>query len=218
MNSNKFWTPSLISAAIFAALYMCSAAVAAVVTGNGEFLFYIASMAVIIAGIGWAHAGIHFSGLAVWCLALWGLMHMAGGLVPVPESWNIDGHIRVLYSWWLVPGFLKYDNVVHVFGFGATTLACWQGIRAVAGPRRVRPTFGVLLLAAAAAQGFGAINEIIEFAATLSLPETNVGGYVNTGWDLVSNLSGSVIAAVLIRVFSKAERNGTVKSSMVSAD
>ena len=46
--------------------------------------------------------------------------------------------------------------------------------------------------------GFGALNEVIEFVATLTVPETNVGGYVNTGWDLVSNMIGSITAAVLI--------------------
>jgi hypothetical protein len=46
--------------------------------------------------------------------------------------------------------------------------------------------------------GFGAFNEVIEFAATQTVPETNVGGYVNTGWDLVSNMVGSFIAAGLI--------------------
>jgi hypothetical protein len=47
--------------------------------------------------------------------------------------------------------------------------------------------------------GFGALNEVIEFAATLTMPHTNVGGYVNTGWDLVSNLVGCALAAVIIR-------------------
>lgn len=46
--------------------------------------------------------------------------------------------------------------------------------------------------------GFGAANEVIEFLATTSLRETNVGGYENTGWDLVAHFVGSVLAAVVI--------------------
>ena len=46
--------------------------------------------------------------------------------------------------------------------------------------------------------GLGAMNEIIEFIAVLLIPETNVGGYENTGWDLVSNAVGAVIAALLL--------------------
>lgn len=34
----------------------------------------------------------------------------------------------------------------------------------------------------------------------LTIPNTNVGGYENTGWDLVSNLAGCAIAAVVIRL------------------
>jgi len=38
--------------------------------------------------------------------------------------------------------------------------------------------------------GIGAVNEIIEFIAVKSVPETNVGGYDNTLWDLIFNLFG----------------------------
>ncbi len=58
----------------------------------------------------------------------------------------------------------------------------------------------MLVLVAAAGMGFGAMNEVVEFIATLTMPETNVGGYINTGWDLVSNLTGCTLAALLIRL------------------
>jgi hypothetical protein len=60
----------------------------------------------------------------------------------------------------------------------------------------------MLVLCAAAGMGFGALNEVIEFIAVLTLPNTNVGGYENTGWDLVANLVGTIIAALVIRVRS----------------
>ena len=52
----------------------------------------------------------------------------------------------------------------------------------------------MMVLSGAAALGFGALNEVVEFAATMLVPETNVGGYENTGWDLVSNLVGVLLA------------------------
>jgi hypothetical protein len=55
-----------------------------------------------------------------------------------------------------------------------------------------------LVLCAAGGCGFGAFNEVVEFIAVLTIPNTNVGGYENTGWDLVANLVGSVSAAILI--------------------
>jgi hypothetical protein len=48
----------------------------------------------------------------------WGLVHMAGGLIAVPETWPVNGEHRVLYSLWLIPDLLKYDHVVHAYGFG----------------------------------------------------------------------------------------------------
>ena len=42
------------------------------------------------------------------------------------------------------------------------------------------PTPGLLFIAACAGIGLGATNEVIEFIAVLSMPETNVGGYERT--------------------------------------
>ncbi len=62
-------------------------------------------------------------------------------------------------------------------------------------------SLGALTLCVAAATGFGALNEVIEFAITLLVPENNVGGYVNTAMDLVYNLAGAVLAALWLRAF-----------------
>lgn len=127
---------------------------------------------------------------------------MAGGLMPVPAAWPIDGEIRVLYSLWFIPGLLKYDQIVHFYGFGITTWLCWETLasrlRSGSGGREPRPSAGVLILCAAGGMGFGALNEVIEFIATLTVPETNVGGYENTGWDLVANLAGCITAALCL--------------------
>jgi hypothetical protein len=47
--------------------------------------------------------------------------------------------------------------------------------------------------------GFGAINEMVEFLATRVVPDTNVGGFENTGWDLVANTVGAALAALWVR-------------------
>ena len=188
----------------FTLLYLLAALVGVFALGNKEFLIYIGVMVVLIALAIGLDRYVGLTNGLLWCLSLWGLMHMAGGLVPVPESWPIDGDKRVLYSWWLIPGRLKYDQVVHAYGFACATWGAWQclqaGIASRAGVARsaVKPAFGFLTLCAIAGMGFGALNEVIEFVATLTVPETNVGGYVNTGWDLVSNMIGSITAAVLI--------------------
>ena len=116
----------------------------------------------------------------------------------------------MLYSLWLIPDLLKYDHVVHAYGFGVTTLACWEGLCAILTAQRNQamssepvPTLGMLTLCGAASMEFGGLNEVIEFFLTLTLPETNIGGYINTGWDLVSNLVGVLIAGVLIAWFHR---------------
>ena len=76
----------------------------------------------------------------------------------------------------------------------------------------LKPTPGMLCLCAAAGMGFGALNEIVEFFAVLMLPETNVGGYTNTGWDLVSNLVGATLAVIVIRTFWRFDRARHKKS------
>ena len=52
---------------------------------------------------------------------LWGFLHMAGGLLTVPAGWPAQEESRVLYTLRLIPGRLKYDHVVHAYGFGTTT-------------------------------------------------------------------------------------------------
>ena len=206
----------LLGVGIFVGAYLFTAIVAAAHAQNAEFIFYIAVMFVLIAAVLVIHRRIALSSGLLWALAIWGAMHMAGGLVPVPESWPIHGEIRVLYSWWIVPketgagGWLKYDQVTHAYGFGVTTWLCWQGLRgALSGYRRegapVRPTLGLMVITAAAGAGFGALNEIVEFIAT-RMTITNVGGYENTGWDLVYNALGAIVAAALIYVLENRTR------------
>ena len=66
-----------------------------------------------------------------------GFCHMAGGLVPVPAHWPYNPPNAVLYSLWLISDLLKYDQIVHAYGFGVTTLAVLAGAAlGGTGPRR----------------------------------------------------------------------------------
>ncbi|MCA9311318.1 MAG: hypothetical protein KDA21_08945 [Phycisphaerales bacterium] len=188
------------------AMGLAAAAVLAVSRDNLEFLFYIAIVVLLCLGVLIMHWRVRLTTPLLACLSAWALLHMAGGLIPVPASWPINGDVRVLYSWWIIPvgdGGLKYDHVIHAYGFGVSTWLCWQGLGSLvrASGGRVRPTSGPLLLSVLAACGLGAFNEIVEFVAT-RITDTNVGGYVNTGWDLVANLTGATAAACLIRLLT----------------
>ncbi len=101
---------------------------------------------------------------------------------------------RTLYNAILGLDLIRFDRLVHAFGFGLATLVCGKVLHHWLPDQRV--TLGPLVITLLAGLGVGALNEIVEFFATLLLPDTNVGGYVNTGWDLVFDLVGGLVATV----------------------
>lgn len=190
------------SVILVAVLYLVAAISAAITLQNWEFLkIYIPFFIAIAALVSFMHRRVNFSQVLLWSLTLWGAMHLAGGLVRIPDGWNFDGDQQVLYSWWVIGHWLKYDHVVHAFGFGTCTWLTWEALRASIQARlgrKLYPSMGMIFLCVFTGMGLGALNEIVEFIAVLSVPETNVGGYVNTCWDLVANLAGCLFVGVLI--------------------
>jgi len=180
---------------------------------NNEFILYAAVLVVLGGVLLFLHRQVHLHTAALWGLCLWGLAHLCGGLLPVPHDWPVNpGEPHVLYNWWIYRPWLKYDQLIHACGFGLTTWICWQSLQRIFFNRgtQITPTFGLLVLCMAAGMGFGALNEVLEFLATRLMPQTNVGGYENTGWDLVFNLLGSVMAAILIALFSPRRLSASV--------
>jgi len=180
----------------FTLLYLLIASLFSWRLHNWEFVFYVFVVLIIGLLVMNIHRKVQFSTGILWCLSIWGLIHMLGGLISIPETWPHDGEHLVLYSFWLIPDYLKYDHIIHGYGFGVGTWACWQALAPIV--VGTKEYISEIILAVLAANGLGALNEIIEFFATLVIPSTNVGGYVNTGWDLVSNLVGSLAAALII--------------------
>ncbi len=163
--------------------------------GNFEFIVYVVTMAVLIWLIARSLASAAYPPAMLWALSLWGLAHMAGGGVPVGDG--------VLYSMPVFPviatgemTILKYDQIVHAYGFGVTAWVLWH-LLARFHPS-LRGSKAILVFPALAAMGLGAVNEIIEFTAVLLVPDTNVGGYINTALDLCFNALGAVLAMVLV--------------------
>jgi hypothetical protein len=112
----------------FTLAYMAVALAAALRGRSSEFLLYIIVMAILMVVVAVVHLRVGLTTATLWGLSVWGLAHMAGGLMHVPASWPIEGKSHVLYNLWLVPGLLKYDQVVHAYGFGLVTWVCWQGL------------------------------------------------------------------------------------------
>lgn len=202
----RLFSPAVWGIVAFTACYMGIALAATVRYQNAEFKIYLAVMTIMLGVVLIVHSFVRLSTLTLLGLSIWGAAHMAGGLWHVPDSWTVTEQSRVLYNWWVIPGWLKFDQLVHFNGFGLVTWICWQGVRSAFQRRGaiIEPTFGVMTLCVAAGMGFGAFNEVIEFIATRVLPRTNVGGYENTGWDLVANLLGSIAMALVISAYYRA--------------
>lgn len=190
-----------IPLALFTALYYLGFSTTAFLAGEGNYSLYVIQMAALIGVVLALYLRCKLSNELLWCLSVWGILHMAGGLIPIPDSWPHEAPLRILYSLWLIPNVLKYDQIVHTFGFGLTTWLCWEMLRNAIHARYghcLASSAGVVALCGMAGMGFGAINEMVEFFAFLSVPATNVGNYTNTGWDLVFNAIGTSMAACVI--------------------
>lgn len=179
----------------FTLTYVTGFAIWFLAAGNSEFIWYVATLVGLMALVGLTLRTAQYPTAMLWALTLWGLAHMAGGGVPLGES--------VLYAVQLVPitgtgelTLLKYDQVVHACGFGVSAWLLWH-LMHLHFPA-LRGTWTILIYPALGAMGLGAVNEMIEFAAVLALPETGVGEYYNTALDLVFNAIGAVGAMVVI--------------------
>jgi uncharacterized membrane protein YjdF len=133
--------------------------------------------------VGYADGRRPLSRVALIGLAVWGVGHLAGGIVEI-------SHHRILYNA-LLPGRIHFDNVVHFIGFGAAGLAFWEWLAVKTSPA------ASWFIVWVAAMGVGAFNEVVEFAATHLLSATQVGGYQNTGRDLVANMLGGATAGII---------------------
>ena len=167
--------------------YIVGWAVYGLVAGSRNAASYVVIVAVLALAIAAADTRVHFSLLVLVGLAIWGFGHLAGGLIELDGPGD-----RILYN----GVFLRwghFDNVVHAIGFGIAGIAVWEAIRSwmpVAPGHRLGTAVVVCLLG----QGVGAFNEVVEFWSTHLVAENNVGGYENTGRDLVANLLGSGVA------------------------
>lgn len=171
-------------------IYIPIFAIVAMQKLNFEFLLYVG---VVILALGFIVAKQHkvkLEPMILWGLTIWGFMHLSGG--------NIRVGGEVLYELILVPlvphyNILRYDQVVHVLGFCMATLVCHHLLKPYL-RTDITKWRTLCLLIVLMGSGVGAFNEIIEFIAQETVPETHVGGYTNTMLDLIANLTGGLLA------------------------
>ena len=163
---------------------------------NYEFVGYIVVVTLILILILSTNKKVNYPNFVLWGLTLWGLMHMCGGGV----LFN-NGTLK-LYAIILIPlsaeyNIFRYDQLVHIVGFAVSTLIMYSIIKShINFKSKGKVALGIVIIMAGL--GVGAVNEIIEFTATVFVPETGVGGYVNNSLDLVADLIGAIIAWIYI--------------------
>ncbi len=159
---------------------------------NNEFIIYIFVILFFFVLILFTNNRVNYSNTSLWGLTLWSTLHMAGGGISVKGD--------VLYKLILVPiteSIFRYDQFVHIIGFGVATLIMFELLNPKLKPIKYWTAISIVVVMAGL--GVGAVNEIVEYIATLLVPETGVGGYDNTLLDLISDLIGALFALIVIR-------------------
>jgi uncharacterized membrane protein YjdF len=163
-------------------------------TGSPSTLGYTVSVLAIAAGIAWLRRTA-LPGLLAMGLAAAAILDLAGGLINVGQNVLYNASAGP-YSKTLGTHFLQYDHFTHAYVSFVVAFACWVMLaqpHAADGHRRE-----MVILAVGTALGFGALNEMIEFIATLAHSGAHAGGYWNTGWDLICNFIGAGAAGLII--------------------
>ena len=167
---------------------------------NYEFLWYVAILVFFLTLILTTLNRTRFDGVVLGGLSLWGLLHMAGG----GGRGGGEGLYKFIAGGFVGSGewqFLKFDQVVHFFGFGVATIVFYHLLRSYLAQGRTINWTVLYPLIVLGGMGLGALNEIIEFIAVVIFGQTGVGGYWNTALDLVFNMLGAIGAVIFIHFY-----------------
>ena len=165
-----------------------------VIRQNIEFMFYGITLIIFTYLLYIADKKYDFTPFSLWMFVIWLISHVLGGLATYNGT--------VFYSIILIPlvgepyNILKYDQIVHSFCYFAITLLVYRVI--TKSLRKDTKISALYILTFLAAIGIGSLNEVIEFLAVVFIPNTNVGGYFNTGIDMIANSLGSLIAILYL--------------------
>jgi len=164
-------------------------------TGNYEFIIYVVVVIAVLLLVAFSYNKVDYTADALIGLTIWAALHMAGGGI------SISG--QRLYDLMILPisdlPLIRFDQLVHIWGFSVATLVMFCLLRKSLAENS-RHSISLSIVLVMAGLGAGALNEIIEFIVTVAVPESGVGGYLNTSLDLCANLIGAVLAMTYIRI------------------
>ena len=159
-----------------------------VVRANYEFLIYVGVVVVLLGLVAVSMRSVAYTWGALIGLTVWSAMHLAGGAIQIGDGRLYDLILLPLSRTYPI---LRYDQLVHLWGFGAATVVgyCLLAEELI---RPIKHPIAVGIVITMTGLGLGALNEILEFGVMLAVPGAGVGGYLNTSLDLVADLIGAL--------------------------
>ncbi len=181
---------NLLTVIIFSFIYISNK--------NYEFIIYVGVIIFFFALILYTNKEVFYPKSVLWGMTIWAFFHMLGGILPVG-----DGR---LYDLILIPisetyNVFRFDQAIHIFGFGVATLVLYSLLQSYFHPiAKKTKAVSLSIIIVMFGLGIGALNEVVEFIVQALVPQTGIGGYVNTSLDLVADLIGALLALVYIRL------------------
>jgi hypothetical protein len=163
---------------------------------NYEFIIYVGVIIFFLYLVWISIKKVHYTLGSLVGLTVWSVLHLAGGGISIGEGRLYDVMLirfSETYPVW------RYDQLVHIWGFGASTLVVFSLLSGTL-RRPVENPVALGIVLVMAGLGMGAFNEILEFVVSLSVPQSGVGGYMNTSLDLCADLIGAVLGLLYIRL------------------
>lgn len=123
------------------------------------------------------------------------IAHFAGGLF-YPGNGDVSLYNHHFFG-------IRYDKFVHFYNSMVVAMLLSHIARASGAALGALEPFVIVL----ATLGLGAVIEIVEYFAVLTIPYTTVGDYANNVEDLVMNLLGGVVGVTLMAVGRRVSAN-----------
>ena len=165
---------------------------------NYEFIIYIGVIIFFLLVIVYSNKKINYPNGVLWGLTLWSVLHMSGGGIFIGGKKLYELMIfQIVGSPYNI---FKFDQFVHIVGFWVATIVMYHLLKPLL---KEKKWISLSIVVVMAGLGVGALNEIVEFMATVIIPETGVGAYVNNSLDLVSNLVGAIGAMIYLIIKEK---------------
>jgi putative membrane protein len=168
---------------------------------NVEYAIYSGIIFVVMAIVLLTLSYTDFPQWQLWLLSVWGLLHVFGGAIKLHGTTLAASH---LYPVWNGGGdfyVLKYDQILHFILYAIVATMAHHLIRNVIEVKN--NTKMVALLTILISVGVGALNEAAEFFISLNLHKNLSYGYQNVTLNILFNLAGALIAALLLSLFAR---------------